>query len=160
MQAYLYAIKAAERRGVEMKEDLIAVFSAMKKIKKQLIVIFSVVVVLVAIYLIMFFNTDPVMQYAKNVMEGNVPLKATAGLPVDRYNQNGGSSPETVSVKVELHRVFVLHDFSDGYMWVNYTQTGYDSKGNITYGSWHANSCWKIHKHNGKWEIVAIYEGP
>ena len=120
--------------------------------------IFSFIVVLAVIYLIMFFNTDSIVKDVRNIMSGNVSKEVTAGLPVDMYNRKGDLN--TVSVAVKIHRVFVLHDFFDGYIWVNYTCEGFDSKGDQTYGSSKVNSCWKIHRNNGKWEITEIFEGP
>ena len=126
--------------------------------KKMLIVISAVFVVLIAVYLIMFFNTNSLMNDVEDVMKGNISKEVTAGLPVDMYNRKGDLG--TTSVNVKIHRIFVLNNFFDGYVWVNYTCEGFDSSGKQTYGSWKVNSCWKIHKNNGKWEIIAIYEGP
>lgn len=138
----------------------------MKKILKNIykVVVALVVVVVISavgVYLVMFLDTNSVMTDVRNVMSGNVSKKATAGLPMDEYNEKDNVDMNTVSVKVKLHRIFVLHDFRDGYMWVDYSVEGHDKNGKVTYGSWDIPSRWKIHRdYDGKWQIVKIAENP
>ncbi|MDR1209059.1 MAG: hypothetical protein LBK41_01920 [Clostridiales bacterium] len=59
-----------------------------------------------------------------------------------------------------ITRLFVWHNFSDGVMWVVYSQRGYDSSGVLAAGSRNVMSKWTIRKENGEWEIVKIEEAP
>jgi len=54
--------------------------------------------------------------------------------------------------------VLVAHNFSDGYIFVMYSVEGFDASGKSTYGSWGIKSLWKIHKEDGRWDVVDIFE--
>ena len=106
----------------------------------------------------MFINTNSLISDVKNIMSGNVEKSITENNPVSMYNRKGEFG--TISVKVKISRMFVLHNFFDGYMWINYTYEGYDVNGEHTYGSWKIPSLWKIHRENGNWKILEIKEAP
>ncbi|NMC57499.1 MAG: hypothetical protein GYA50_09790 [Eubacteriaceae bacterium] len=55
-------------------------------------------------------------------------------------------------------RLFVLHNFKDGYICSCYWYRLYDDKGELI-SAWWAPAIWKIHKEDGKWEITEIFEG-
>ncbi|MDR2196687.1 MAG: hypothetical protein LBO07_01830, partial [Coriobacteriales bacterium] len=69
-----------------------------------------------ALYLAMLLDTNSLMRYMRSVFNGEVPLEETADRPEDKYNPlRYFDDPQ---VTFELRRVFVLHNFSDGYVWV------------------------------------------
>ena len=98
------------------------------------------------------------MHNVKNIMVGNVDGTITAGTPLDRYNDV--SSYPNAKIKADIRRLFVAHNFFDGYMWVLYSYEypvsyqGYEYKA----GRWNVVSKWKIHKVDGKWQVVDIEE--
>lgn len=114
------------------------------------------------VYLIMFYSTNSVVQDVEKVMRGQVAYEDTRGTPIDSYNRGSGgvNSKHPINVEVNIMRLFVLHNFADGYMWIMYTNEGLDPNTNSRYGSYKVTSRWKIHKENGKWVIVDIKEGP
>jgi len=110
------------------------------------------------LYFAMLIDTNSVIDDVKNIMHGNVEESAIDNSPLRTYYRRGDL--RTVSVDANITRKFVLHNFSDGYIWVKYTCEGFDSKGSKTYGSWEIPSRWKIHKENGKWKVIEIKERP
>ena len=57
----------------------------------------------------MFINTNPIMLYVKNIMLGNIDRSMTLNTPLDRYNIV--SRHPNAKVKVDVNRLFVLHNF-------------------------------------------------
>jgi len=86
--------------------------------KKWMIVLYIIISILL-IYLVMFNSTNSVVHDAKNVMLGNVDISVTKGTPLDRYNFS--NILVNAKVKASIIRLFVWHDFFDGYMWVIYS---------------------------------------
>lgn len=115
-------------------------------------------VIILIMYLTIFLNTNSVVNNVENIMSGNVEKSITQNTPLDQYNRKGDFG--TVKVDVKLNRLFVLHNFNKGYMWMLYTYEGYDKDNNRTYGAWNILSKWKIEKINGKWEVVNIIGEP
>ena len=62
--------------------------------------------------------------------------------------------------EVSLIRYFTIHNFKDGYIWAIYSNKAFESSGKQFDGSGRIPTKWKIHKENGKWEIVEIFEAP
>ena len=110
-------------------------------------------------YVVLFLNTNSVMRYAKAVFRGEIALEEVLDSPMYRhyYPKN---EPELDKVDLNIYRLFVWHNFSDGYIWVKYDEELMDSSGNILSGSWNVVSRWKIHKENGEWKVVEIKEAP
>lgn len=106
----------------------------------------------------MFYSTNSVVQDVERVMRGQIAYEDIKGTPIEHYKPPTKDPP--VYVVVIITRLFVLHNFSDGYMWVIYTNEGVDPNSNTMYGSYRVPSRWKIHKENGKWVIVDIKERP
>lgn len=124
--------------------------------KKATLLIFTLIFLF---YVVLFLNTNSVMRYAKAVFRGEIALEEVVDSPMYRhyYPKN---EPELDKVDLSIHRVFVLHNFSDGYIWVKYDVAHIDSSGYEYRGSRDILSRWKIHKENGEWKVVDIEEGP
>jgi len=116
------------------------------------------VIILIIIYIIMLSDTNSLIADVKSVMKGEVALSETDGTPLQLYNFSDLLSNAKVNVKIT--RLFVLHDFSDGYMWVEYSYETVKNNNEYMPGSWRIHSRWTIHKANGKWEITEIQEDP
>lgn len=115
------------------------------------------ILLLLLLYAVFFLNTNSVMRYAKSVFRGEISSEEVVGTPLYRYYPK---DPEVVKVDLNLKRIFVSHNFKDGYIWVKYDEEQLDSSGNIVSGSWRIISRWKIHKENGEWKVVDIKEHP
>ena len=125
---------------------------------KILRIVVVVILMILTAYAIIFNNTNALIQEVENVMYGNVDKSVTQDSPLKVYNRKGEFN--TTHTEVELTRLFVIHNFFDGYMWVKYSYEDFDEQDRRTYGSWNIVSKWKIHKENGKWKIVEIIEKP
>ena len=63
----------------------------------------------------------------------------------------------------ESHTLLFLTENVKGnaaYMWVRYSQEGYDSSQNRTRGSWNIESRISAEKQNGEWVVTGIREAP
>jgi len=120
--------------------------------------IIIIVSLILMVYLIILIDTNSLKDEVLDAMNGNVAVEDTLGKPLDKYN--GLSYWMVTRWENTITRVFVLHNFFDGVMWVNYTRCGYAGDGEIWGGSFNIPSKWTIHKENGKWEIVKIDEHP
>lgn len=108
----------------------------------------------------MLIDTNKLMQQTKDVFLGRIHRSETEGKPIQRYNLFHYFGTDIKKVDLTLKRVFVLHNFLDGFIIVYYTVIMYDHDNNIVSGSWDIFSLWRIHKENGKWSIIAIKESP
>ena len=123
--------------------------------KKTVLLFF---LLLLLLYAVLFLNTNSVMRYAKSVFRGEISSEEITDTPL--YTRYYPKDPETVKVDLSLKRIFVAHNFKDGYIWVKYDEEQLDSYENIVSGSWDIISRWKIHKENGEWKVVDIKEHP
>ncbi len=105
-------------------------------------------------YVVLFLNTNSVMRYAKSVFRGEIALEEVVDSPMWRYYPK--NEPELDKVDLNIYRTFVLHNFSDGYIWIKYDVAYIDSSGYEFSGSRNRSPRWKIHKENGEWKVVEI----
>jgi hypothetical protein len=117
------------------------------------------ILIIVIIYIAMIIDTNSLMTQVRDVFSGKVDRSQTIGKPINRYNYRGFFSDIT-KTDLKLIRVFTLHNFKDGYIWAWYTYEGKDNNDEVLTGSSNIFSKWKIHKENGKWDIVEIFEDP
>ena len=127
-------------------------------INKYLIFIMVIVAIVLLMYLGMFFSTNHLIEYVENVMLGNVLVEDTAGTPLERYNNR--DIYENAQVQVSIIRLFTIHDFSNGYIWVKYTYETQKNDMGILVSTADVISRWKIKRENGVWKIVEIKENP
>ena len=114
-----------------------------------------IIAVIGMVYLWMLFDTNSVIDDVLSVMNGSVDEQGIVGkmysgsgfLKVARWNNT-------------ISRIFVVHNFSNGIMWVNYKRQGYEKNGDYYGISGNILSKWTIHKENGKWRIIKIDEAP
>lgn len=123
--------------------------------KKLLLILF---LLLLVFYVVLFLNTNSVMRYAKSVFRGEIALEQVTDTPMYRYYPE--NEPELEKVDLNLYRTFVLHNFSDGYIWVKYDVAYIDSSGYEFSGSRNITARWKIQRENGEWKVVDIEENP
>ena len=120
---------------------------------------FTIIFVAISFLCSAFLDTNSVMRYAKSVFRGEIALEEVVDSPMYmRYYPR--NEPELDKVDLNLYRIFVLHDFSDGYIWIKYDVAYIDSSGYEFSGSRNVPARWKIHKENGEWKVVEIKESP
>ena len=123
-------------------------------LKKIMLLLF---LLLFLFYVVLFLNTNSVMRCAKAVFLGEISLEEVVDTPLYRYYPK---ELEIATTDLSINRIFVVHNFKKGYIWVKYDEERMDSFGNILSGSWNVVSRWKIHKQNGEWKVVEIEEDP
>ena len=117
----------------------------MKRSKKckVLMVVGIVVALFLSLYLLLLVSTNSVVEYVESVFKGAVPRdELPACLESYDITEN---QPYLSEVDVTITRRFVLHNFSEGYMWVKITVEGHTSDGSPGYGEV-TTSRWKIQK--------------
>lgn len=127
----------------------------MKRSKKckVLMVVGIVVALFLSLYLLLLVSTNSVVEYVESVFKGAVPRdELPACLESYDITEN---RPYLSEVDVTITRRFVLHNFSEGYMWVKFTVEGHASDGRPGYGEV-TTSRWKIKKSEDGWEVVEI----
>ena len=114
------------------------------------------------LFYVQWRDTDDLMQYVESVFEGQIPFEETSDSPLRRYNwTNDGDIPNhgsDVIVELDLRRMFVLHNYFDGRIWVTYSVKIYTRDGFVYESSSNVSSTWIIHKTKDGWEIVRIIE--
>ena len=128
-----------------------------KKISKKNIVVLSIVLIVAIVYLAMFLSTNSVIEYIEKLLNGEISYKTTEGTCLSRYNK---SRFDAAKIDYSVSRVFVVHNFFDGYVWINYKYQVFDSDGNLLNGGVVTNSRLTIHRENGEWVIVDVKENP
>lgn len=128
-------------------------------------IVLLIFISLTLIYLIMLWDTNPIVDYAEAVFKGEIPREEIENTPWDEYdttNYSDGKPRGAAEVEIEISRVFVMHNFFDGYMWVTYENVGYDERGEMLYLDTAKlyPAKWKIHRENGKWVLVDVDEHP
>jgi len=111
----------------------------------------------------MFIDTNSLVKEVKEALLGKTPSEITQDRPIAKYNiRNHFLYKNTIigQTTASLHRYLTIHNFQKGYIWAIYSNQAYDINGKPFSGSYRINTKWKIHKINGKWEIVEIFEAP
>lgn len=127
----------------------------MKRLKKckVLLVAGAVVALVLFLYLLLLISTNSVVEYVEAVFKGAVPRDELPAC-LESYDITE-SRPSLAEVDVTITRRFVLHNFSEGYMWVKYAVEGHTSDGSPGYGEV-TTSRWRIERAGNGWEIVEI----
>ena len=138
-----------------------------KKRNKIRVVLLSVVLIIILLYLAMFLSTNSVIDYVERVFNGDVP-EETNGTPLAPYNihkiygneykeQRGASE---LQYEYRVNRLFVLHDFFDGYVWIKYEFFIKDENGVVLAGTIEPIARLTIHRENGEWIVTEVNERP
>lgn len=129
------------------------------KLKKYL---WFLSLLLVIAYIVLFINIFSLLHEVRAVFLGTVPSSETAGKPIAQYNRYGEYIEQggIARTKLFFFPYFTLHNFKNGYIWIIYSVEGYDSNGDLLYGTWLSSAKWRIQKNENKWEIIDITEAP
>ena len=130
--------------------------------KKKVILVLEIFFMLIFIvYLFMLMDTNNVMDEARAVFMDEVDDKLISTALLEKYSNEGRLSKLTSpKIDLKLLRLFTIHNFYDGYIWVWYNYEVRDGNNNLVRGSWNIKSKWTIHKENSKWRVVSIDERP
>ncbi len=104
----------------------------------------------------MFFNTNSIIKRAEAIYKGEIPHSEILGSGFEDFDITE-TRPETTTVDIKINRIFVVHNFYRGFIWVKYDCRAYDVDGKTTYGAINYQK-WYIKKVDGEWEITDIYE--
>ena len=121
------------------------------------VIVFIIVGILLVVYFIFLFDTNSVINDFRDVVKGEIEQNTEYGALM-RYDSTG--YPDFSKANVQVHRLFVKHDFKEGHMYVCYTIELYNDKGENIAGSWNVISKWCIKKIDGRWQITNIQEAP
>jgi hypothetical protein len=143
----------AEIRGLIVKIWAVIRKSGFSKI------FISATISIIFVYLIMLLDTNSIMRDVKSIFMGTHKFSLADDDPLNRYDDSNHYLKEKfVKVELTVIRLFVLHDFRDGYIFAFYRYEALDENGKVLTGSMNIFTKWKIHKENGKWKIIEIFE--
>ncbi len=127
----------------------------MKKALRCLLVILCVAL---GIYVIMFLDTNSIYNEVKTVMKGEYDEDYVFNGEMYCFDFTRGYGETEVDLDVK--RLFVVHNFQHGYMWVFYSFEVKSPSGYLLTGGADIPSKWEIERQNGKWVIVDVIEAP
>lgn len=122
-----------------------------------------VLLLLLFTYMVLLISVFPLLREVKSVFLGAVPSSETAGTPIAQYNRYGEYTEQGGIARTNLFFLpyFTLHDFQKvGYIWILYSVEGYNSDGDLLYGTWLSSAKWEIKKTEKGWIITGITEAP
>lgn len=136
-----------------------------KKIIK--IVSLSLFLFFITYYFIAFFDTNELMDYVGEVIEGEVSYEEIKNEPIESYYYKG-CYDDFSSVEFDNTRIFVWHNFSKGYIWMHEWHRIENNNGELVSASGSPNwpryyeplTKWTIQKENGTWKITNIDSHP
>ncbi len=148
-----------------MKKEVVAVLgmedNLHEKTNKKGFCIKIILLIVLLIYILMLIDIAGLLKQVEDVFLMKYSPEETEGTAIDRYNYSGlFGDVEFDSFKIQLLPIFVCHNFHDGYILAFYSYQAYDTEGNLITASLNVVTKWKIHKADGKWEIVEISERP
>jgi hypothetical protein len=126
-------------------------------------VILSIILILSVVlgfYYLMYRDTDSVVEEVTMLLKGEATVEFQPGTPYSRYDRSYARELwQAVFFEAQVDRIFVIHNFHDGYMWIHYEIMAYNKDMRVVHGSI-APARWTIHKEDGVWRIVAVEEDP
>lgn len=128
-----------------------------RKKGRSLLIIVICAVFLASIYLSMLLSTNPLVKCVEQIWSGEVSPSSIEDWD-DTVLANfdvTAERPTTQKVDIKINRIFVLHTFSKGYMWVYSSCEAVNKDGKVTYGF---SGCerWQIAKTESGWQITKI----
>lgn len=123
-------------------------------VKKSILFIF---IIILLSYFTLLLSTNSLIEDFYDVTHNNKSEEVDYG-QLERY-----SIPEYVqynNIKTNIQRLFVIHSFRKGILWVKYSCIAYDENDKTVAGSTNIISQWYIEKRNGRWKVIKIKEKP
>lgn len=109
-------------------------------------------------------QAQPIMDLAEEAFSSMGMTEAEAGNAygkLSRYTYNKDIYADVAAERHTLELLSAHFEYSEGLMWVYYTQEGLDWNGERTTGSFRVESLWKLCKgEDGKWYVYDIKEHP
>jgi hypothetical protein len=128
----------------------------MKRWQKVLICVAIPIAILSMVYFAMYSDTNQITEDIETLLKGNVEGKVSVYPEITRYDYSVPGEIITLS-QAKVDRPLLIHDFSDGYMFVVYSGKVETEKGSGE-GSHNCKAIWRIHKEDGAWRIMDVYE--
>ena len=127
-----------------------------------IIIISSLAILLFAVYYsAMLHNTDNVLTDFADCIKGNAVSNDITNTELYKYyNRNELYNDEISDANINIRRLFVLHNFRKGVMFIKYDCEAFNKRGEHIYGSSNVYAKWYTEKKNGVWEVVKIIEKP
>ena len=128
--------------------------------KLLLRIVTALLAMVILLYAAMFYSTNNVIEDFKACVSGKDVSNGVEDAQLYKYYNYKADNGRAVDADVEIRRLFVLHNFKKGVMYVEYSCETFDEEGNTVYGAAGIPSKWYIERNNGRWEVVEIEEDP
>ncbi len=126
--------------------------------KKKLAILF-ILILIAGYYLAMLCTTNSVVEDFYNVVNNNMDENISYE-ELKRYKVPSFENTTYKNTDTKINRIFVVHNFNKGIMYVKYSYIMYDINGHTISGSSNVYSKWSIEKVGKRWTVVDIEEKP
>lgn len=130
--------------------------------KSKILIIIAIIVVLLGVtYSIILHDTDSVLNDFVNCIKCNAASDTVADTELYRYySRNEMFDNEIYDANVNVRRLFVIHNFHKGVMFIKYDCETFNESGEHVYGSSDVYVKWYIEKKDGIWVVTDVIEKP
>ena len=129
--------------------------------KTVLIIIATIIVLFGVTYSIILHDTDSVLNDFINCIKCNTASDTVADTELYRYySRNEMFDNEIYDANVNVRRLFVIHNFHKGVMFIKYDCETFNGSGEHVYGSSDVYAKWYIEKKDGIWVVTDVIEKP
>ena len=125
--------------------------------KRKWIIPILILAVITAVYLCMLLSTNPVVKTVEDVYCGRI--SADDDSPIRMYDLSSRYS-DIAHAEMNITRLFVLHNWRHGFMYVIYSCEYTDENNKVLNASCSIISRWEIEKRDGEWTVIDIEEKP
>lgn len=126
--------------------------------KKKLVALF-ILILIAGYYLAMLCSTNSVIKDFYNVVNNNMDENILYE-ELKRYKVPLFENITHRNTDTKINRIFVIHNFKKGVMYVKYSYIMYDINGKTISGSSNVYSKWSIKKIGRRWTVVDVEEKP
>lgn len=106
-------------------------------------------------------DVQSVLDDVENILMGNVDVASIQDTPyMFFYRRDIDKDFDSAEKTVKYSYVFTLHDDTDGFIKVRYSFRAVTKEGKVLNSFGTLDSTWVIHKKDGEWKIIKIFEAP
>lgn len=131
-------------------------------VKSKILIIIAIIVILLGVtYSIILHDTDAVIDDFYNCINNRVTSNIIENTELYRYYNKSDLYSEGVSeTDIKAKRLFVMHNFHKGVMFIKYDCKIFNKHGDLIYGSSNIYAKWYIEKNDGIWVVTDVIEKP
>ena len=124
-------------------------------------IIFILFIIIISLYVIMLIDTNNLKTDFEDCILDKTTSIAVKNSELYRYYNRKELYDNNISyVDADIRRLFVIHNFHTGVIYVSYFCQTFDDKGKMVYSSPDSHAKWYIKKKHGRWIVYDVDEKP